>query len=113
MEALAVAVRRAALERVGSRRPGRRGDQAFAALLRHAHCGRILTGVPTCQRRRRERMNPPKDLSRFQAKFTADPRSGCWLWNRPEKNGYGKFLFRGKMQWAHICAYQLMVGEIP
>jgi hypothetical protein len=39
---------------------------------------------------------------------------GCWLWRGViGPNGYGKFYFEGRMQWAHRVAYLLLVGDIP
>jgi len=40
--------------------------------------------------------------------------NGCWMWTSSgSPNGYGKFHFNGKYQWAHRVSYMLFKGEIP
>lgn len=49
---------------------------------------------------------------RFLAK--REEGDGCWLWNAAlDRNGYGRFYFRGRAQWAHRVAYELFVAPIP
>jgi hypothetical protein len=54
--------------------------------------------------------------ARFERHYSVAP-SGCWEWNRPEPNGYGKFTLVGngkrRCVWAHIVSYTLNVGTVP
>ena len=51
-------------------------------------------------------------LERFLNKVTKTRK--CWLWKGyTNKQGYGTFRFKGKIQRAHRVAYQLAVGPIP
>lgn len=49
---------------------------------------------------------------RFMEKIFVAP-DGCWLWlGSVHKNGYGKFRFAGRVEYAHRVAYLSFVGEI-
>jgi HNH endonuclease len=37
----------------------------------------------------------------------------CWLWTRGLTKGYGTFGMHGKVRYAHIVAYELLVGVVP
>ncbi len=51
---------------------------------------------------------------RFIAKFTVNPKSGCWEWQaNTTPNGYGLVKLDGRNQMAHRVAYELFVGPIP
>lgn len=50
---------------------------------------------------------------RFEEKF-AKSDNGCWMWTASKnQDGYGKFVFSGRLQKAHRVAWTLYVGEIP
>jgi hypothetical protein len=55
----------------------------------------------------------PKDIVRFNRKWTLDQPSGCHLWIRGNRNGYGVFFFRGRMDYAHRVSWIISKGEIP
>lgn len=48
----------------------------------------------------------------FIEKFLVDD-NGCWVWKRPDCNGYGGFSNRGVRVYAHRWSYQFFVGPIP
>lgn len=51
---------------------------------------------------------------RFEAKFSEEPNSGCWLWHAARNNhGYGKMWDGEKVEMAHRLSYRLYVGNIP
>ena len=52
---------------------------------------------------------------RFEAKYTPEPNTGCWLWTAyADRNGYGKMTVEtGTQEWAHRVSYRLYKGEIP
>ena len=53
-------------------------------------------------------------LSRFNAKWTPDPGTGCWLWTASLTGpGYGQFGVKGRVELAHRVSYELHVGAIP
>lgn len=37
----------------------------------------------------------------------------CWLWTASNCNGYGRFLYQGKLWVAHRISYSAINGEIP
>jgi hypothetical protein len=52
----------------------------------------------------------PYALARFDAKWSEDPTTGCWLWTGViGYHGYGKIGSKS----AHRLAYELLVGPIP
>jgi len=60
------------------------------------------------------------EAERFDAKWTPEPNTGCWLWTAStNKNGYGQFRFGSQvdgtrtMVLAHRWAYEHLVGPIP
>lgn len=55
------------------------------------------------------------DEERFFDKISLDiPASSCWIWQaQKDKDGYGRFHYKGKSQSASRVAYQLFVGSIP
>lgn len=54
-------------------------------------------------------------LARFEARFTPEPNSGCWLWVGGESGfGYGHFtLPASRCRTAHRAAWLLYRGPIP
>lgn len=53
------------------------------------------------------------DVVRRLEAYSAVTESGCWVWQRPLKNGYGEVSIRNRCRKAHRVAYQLLVGPIP
>ena len=52
-------------------------------------------------------------LERFHQQYTVDDKTGCLLWNKPQKpKGYGAFWWNGKGVKAHKASYILFVGPI-
>ncbi len=53
--------------------------------------------------------------TRFLAKCSPEPTTGCWLWTGlTDKDGYGRIVKPGKINArAHRVSYELHVGEIP
>jgi hypothetical protein len=52
---------------------------------------------------------------RFWSRVTPLP-TGCWIWERPMPDGYGRLRFGGKgskFGMAHRFCYERLVGEIP
>jgi len=48
------------------------------------------------------------------AKFTVDPSTGCWNWNKAKNaNGYGILGSKGSSGLAHRVYYELAKGPIP
>lgn len=54
-------------------------------------------------------MNVPERVQRW----TVDPATGCWLWDRPKTHGYGQVWWDGTNRRAHRVIYELLVGPIP
>lgn len=56
-------------------------------------------------------------LERFEAKYTPEPNSGCWIWTGASiAGGYGSFIFGGgktRSMPAHRAAWRMFCGEIP
>ncbi|GLW63518.1 hypothetical protein Arub01_17620 [Actinomadura rubrobrunea] len=51
---------------------------------------------------------------RFTSKVVIDPETGCHVWTASKtRDGYGKFWFDGRHQYAHRVAYAATHGEIP
>lgn len=50
---------------------------------------------------------------RFDAKWMAEPTSGCWLWLAGLSHGYGTFRVGRRMQHAQRVAWSLYRGPIP
>lgn len=51
---------------------------------------------------------------RFDASYTLEPVTGCWLWNRwRNQDGYGRTQVAGKNVLAHRWSYTLHHGLIP
>ena len=53
----------------------------------------------------------PKDVAKFESKFTKT--DGCWLWEANTNAGYGTLYFDGKSIRAHRFSYMLYVAPIP
>lgn len=49
---------------------------------------------------------------RFCRRFSVCPDTGCWLWDKPDSQGYGPFHMEGRTR-AHQASYLLFIGEIP
>lgn len=55
-----------------------------------------------------------KLVSRFEAKFTREPSSGCWLWTAAtHTHGYGKMWDGETVTDAHRLSWTIYKGEIP
>lgn len=53
-------------------------------------------------------------VDRFWEKVDIHGPDECWPWLACQSsNGYGKFRFGGKPEWAHRVAWQLVHGDIP
>lgn len=53
-------------------------------------------------------------VERFEAKYTPEPNSGCWLWTAgTDPKGYGDFWSGTNSIRAHRFAYELYKGPIP
>ena len=51
---------------------------------------------------------------RFDAKWTPEPMSGCWLWTGTvDLKQYGRFSKQGRLCSAHRIAWELYRGSIP
>lgn len=54
------------------------------------------------------------DLERFNAKWTPEPFSGCWLWTAYcTPSGYGSFTLKNWPYRAHRASWILKYGTIP
>lgn len=42
-----------------------------------------------------------------------DTNGGCWLWPKPNGDGYGKLIVGGKIRKAHRVAWEFFCGPIP
>ncbi len=52
------------------------------------------------------------EIERFEAKFTPEPNTGCWLWfGTTTHNGYGQFGVGRKTKRAHHVALRLYRGK--
>lgn len=55
----------------------------------------------------------PAEWSRFEAKFSPEPNTGCWLWHAfTSTGGYGIFFLRGDYIVAHRASYEHLRGSI-
>jgi hypothetical protein len=55
----------------------------------------------------------PKQIERFEAKFTPEPMSGCWLWfGAHNDRGYGSVNFNKVREEAHRIAWRIYCGPI-
>jgi hypothetical protein len=60
------------------------------------------------------RINTKSLPERFNAKWCAEPVSGCWRWSGGiQTRGYGMICIDGKMELAHRVAWRLFRGELP
>jgi len=51
---------------------------------------------------------------RFTSKYVVDPTTGCHVWTAMKQpDGYGRFRWEGRMQYAHRVAYAAVNGDIP
>jgi hypothetical protein len=56
---------------------------------------------------------PDLVLERFQAKWRADPHTGCWIWVGTRRgDGYGLFTSEGRPVRAHRFSYEKAKGPI-
>lgn len=54
----------------------------------------------------------PKEVARFWDRVTLDP-DGCWTWDKPYSDGYGRATVARRQPLAHRVAYELLIGPIP
>lgn len=54
-------------------------------------------------------------LDRFEAKYTPEPNSGCWLWlgATDSSRGYGHLWDGERLIMAHRFSYEVFRGSIP
>jgi hypothetical protein len=52
-------------------------------------------------------------LEKFESMYCPEPNSGCWLWTKETRGGYGYFRMGGEAWRAHRLAWRLFVGPIP
>lgn len=38
---------------------------------------------------------------------------GCWVWEKPNANGYGKVRHEGKVRQAHRVSFEIHRGPVP
>ena len=50
---------------------------------------------------------------RFLARVTMEPNSGCWLWARSWRHGYGNIKVGGKVLATHRMSWEIFIGPIP
>lgn len=53
-----------------------------------------------------------KQLDRFFDKISADA-SGCWIWTRQSRDGYGRIFIDSRPRLAHRVSYEHFIGDIP
>jgi len=55
------------------------------------------------------------EMTQSELKKRSDysPITGCWIWTRAQRAGYGAVYVNGKKESAHRVAYRLYIGEIP
>jgi hypothetical protein len=46
------------------------------------------------------------DIDRFHKYVMPEPNTGCWLWSRPLRNGYGLFSIKRKTVSAHRYSFE-------
>lgn len=51
--------------------------------------------------------------ARLEDAYIPDPNSGCWLWTRSTRHGYGALTVGNKSRSAHRVSYEAHVGPIP
>ncbi len=49
----------------------------------------------------------------LESRSIPEPNSGCWLWLRSTRVGYGQFHWGGKLMHAHRASYGAFKGPIP
>lgn len=55
-------------------------------------------------------LNTPE---RMKALRIVDPETGCWLWPKhKDRDGYGRFSYKGRLQFVHRLSYEFWVGPI-
>jgi hypothetical protein len=61
-----------------------------------------------------KKTNEPADIKRKLWKYSVkDLRTGCRLWSKSERRGYGAVRWEGKIRYAHRLSYQAHNGPIP
>ncbi len=57
----------------------------------------------------------PEQIQRFDAKWTPEPNTGCWLWHgaSSSRQGYGAVTINKRSQPAHRVSYERAKGPIP
>lgn len=56
---------------------------------------------------------PERLPERVYRRIDVDEDTGCWVWRRPNGNGYGYIDIDGKRVLVHRLVYETLVGEIP
>jgi hypothetical protein len=54
-----------------------------------------------------------EDVVTFLRDNSLIEQNGCWTWTRSTKQGYGQFVWNGKIHRLHRLSWELYNGEIP
>lgn len=54
-----------------------------------------------------------KTIDRMASKFINNPNNGCWEWVASKSNGYGRFWYKNKLEYAHRISHFIHIGPIP
>lgn len=49
----------------------------------------------------------------FWDRVVVNGADDCWTWTGALNDGYGRPMYRGRSEYAHRIAYELLVGPIP
>jgi hypothetical protein len=80
-------------------------------------CGKVRKGHGLCDthymqiRRAGGEFAPITDIERFEESFEKTP--GCWLWDKPQRKGYGTFMIAHQSMPSSRASWILYRGEIP
>jgi hypothetical protein len=53
-----------------------------------------------------------KTFRRWASKIEPD-KSGCWIWTRATRGGYGSIWLNGRYTTVHKVVYEHFIGEVP
>lgn len=53
------------------------------------------------------------DSARFASAYAVDQKSGCWMWIKSTREGYGRFWAGGKIHSAHVYSWGVARGQVP